>query len=102
MSCIENVHRFASLFTRTKKKTVDESGKSDDSTNHSKTKGSSPDRSSSSKVAGLFDRNSKVRLSPFRSKRKDDKKGDKSPDRNMKSAKEEEKIGNIIFDVLCF
>ncbi|XP_021349126.1 F-actin-uncapping protein LRRC16A-like isoform X9 [Mizuhopecten yessoensis] len=80
---------FAGLFGRKKKTSTDESAKSDKSPDRSKTKGSSPDRSSaSSKVGGLFERNSKVRLSPFKNKK--DKKADKSPDRNDKAVKEEE------------
>ncbi|XP_060062725.1 F-actin-uncapping protein LRRC16A-like, partial [Ylistrum balloti] len=80
---------FAGFFKK-KKTSTDESAKADKSPDRGKKKGSSPERSgSSSKGGGLFDRNSKVRLSPFKNKK--DKKGDKSPERNGKEESKAEK-----------
>ncbi|XP_069112485.1 F-actin-uncapping protein LRRC16A-like isoform X9 [Argopecten irradians] len=73
------------IFSRKKKASVDESSKPDKSPDRSKTKTSTPEQSnSSSKGGSIFERNSKVRLSPFKTK----KKPEKSPDRNGKATEE--------------
>lgn len=73
------------IFSKKKKASVDESSKPDKSPDRSKTKTSTPEQSnSSSKGGSIFERNSKVRLSPFKTK----KKPEKSPDRNGKATEE--------------